>query len=101
MTLFSGGDVSIRLGLQAAIRKAIPDDVGVILVSWSYNVNPVYNALAPDVDPGDRALRIRLLEDIVPSNPPSTFLSGFSVPFSEFALNIRAFAYLCGAKLGQ
>ena len=81
VTLFSGGDVSMRPGLQDAIRKAIPDDVGVILVSWSYNVNPVYNSLALDVDPGDRALRIRLLEDIVPSNPPLSFLSGLSASF--------------------
>ena len=71
----------MRPGLQDTIRKAIPDDVGVILVSWSYNVNPACNALALDVDLGSTPLHIMLLEDIVPYNPPLSFLSGLSASF--------------------
>ena len=81
VTLFSGGDVSMRPGLQDAIIKAIPEEVGVILVSWSYNVDPIYNGLALDVDPGSTPLHIMLLEDIIASNPPPSFLSALSVAF--------------------
>ena len=70
VTLYSGGKAATMPDLQNAIRKAIEDDVHVTLVTWSNNVNSFYNELALNVDPGGRALRIRLLEDILFSNPP-------------------------------
>ena len=64
VTLYSGGDPGRRPGLHEAIRKALMDEIHVVVVAWHWNLNDVYQDLAV-TDPFLADLRIRLLEDIL------------------------------------